>query len=138
MKKLMTMITVCALLFCGCGQKTTPVQTDLNVAFLGVGKGDCVVLWEKDFAVVIDTGYQDTGEMTLNFLKEKNIDKIDALVITHFDMDHIGGAATLMYNMEIDKICVPDYQVSTPYYQSFEAALKESGNSMTTCKKKTL
>lgn len=77
-----------------------PVYTQLSV-----GRADCAVLEDGNSTVVIDTG--ETGYELVNFLKSKN-KSIDALYISHFDLDHYGGVEALLKNkIAIKKVYIP-------------------------------
>ncbi|CEG27936.1 DNA internalization-related competence protein ComEC/Rec2 [Bacillus sp. B-jedd] len=47
-------------------------------------------------------------DVVVPFLKARGITKLDKLILTHGDEDHIGGAAGIMENIKIDQILVPD------------------------------
>ena len=47
-------------------------------------------------------------EVVVPFLKAKGITKLDKLILTHGDEDHIGGAAGIMENIKIGQILIPD------------------------------
>ncbi len=72
-----------------------------NVSMLCVGQGDCsVIRTGKRSAVVIDCGSSDkadvAGKILVPYLKYNGIDTIDALFISHSDMDHCGGASYIL------------------------------------------
>ena len=65
--------------------------------------GDCcVILGTKN--IIIDLGFDNQCTQLRNFLNEKNVKKIDSIIISHFHSDHIGqvsGLAALL-NENID------------------------------------
>jgi len=69
---------------------------------LDVGQGLAVVVRTHSHALVYDTGARysdrlDSGEaVLLPFLTHEGIEKIDLLMISHGDGDHIGGAASVL------------------------------------------
>ena len=73
---------------------------ELNV--LDVGQGLAIVVRTRSHTLVYDTGARfsdrlDSGEaVLLPFLTHEGIEKIDLLMISHGDGDHIGGAASLL------------------------------------------
>lgn len=80
--------------------------------FLDVGQGDCaVVVTPERKVIVIDTGglkNYDTGSRVLvPFLRSLGKSKVDALLLSHFDIDHAGGAEALARNMKIEQIILP-------------------------------
>jgi competence protein ComEC len=83
-------------------QPESPVEGAFELTALDVGQGLAVVVTTHSRTLVYDTGARfserlDSGEaVLLPFLRHRGIDRIDRLVISHGDGDHIGGAATLM------------------------------------------
>lgn len=81
------------------------IKNACNITMLKVSEGDCLFLefhYKGDtFSMLIDTGPMSCWESVLRpFLddlceKEK---RIDVLLITHFDADHLGGALHLFKN----------------------------------------
>jgi beta-lactamase superfamily II metal-dependent hydrolase len=64
-----------------------------QLVVLDVGHGNCAVLFNTKGIVVIDAG---PGASLLEFLTENKIQKIDAILISHADKDHIEGVGTLL------------------------------------------
>ncbi|MEM6287543.1 MAG: DNA internalization-related competence protein ComEC/Rec2, partial [Bacteroidota bacterium] len=82
----------------------------LDAVFLDVGQGDATLLGlPRGGHVLIDAGirspYVDEGERTiLPHLDRFGIDRLDALVLTHADADHIGGAASVMRAVPVGRL----------------------------------
>ena len=88
-----------------------------------MGKADALVLKQAGHTVLIDTGEKDDGDKIVRFLKNQGIHSVDLLVITHFDKDHVGGAAKVLEHMEVNAVFMPDYEGTRPEYDSFLEAL---------------
>jgi len=69
------------------GRWTLPA--DWSVLACDVGQGDAVLLRSAGTVALIDTG--PTPEPLAACLARAGIDHIDLLVLTHYDLDHIGG-----------------------------------------------
>lgn len=96
------------------------VATDpVTVTAFDVGKADAFVVQTAGSVTVIDTGNKGDGKQIEKFLTAQGIGRIDTLIITHFDKDHIGGAARLVNRMEIGDIYVPGYECSAEDYLNF-------------------
>ena len=91
----------------------------LVVDYLNVGKGDCMLIQSKTHTYLIDTGYEETADEVTAFLKSKNIKKLDGMIITHYDKDHIGGAKDIVKNFDVNVIYMPKYDGTGSIYQKF-------------------
>jgi len=80
--------------------------------------GDCILIKTytsnyDEFIILLDGGTPSTFVYSLK--KElKDIDKIDLLILTHIDSDHIGGLIKLFKNSLIDKIEINEIWVNHP------------------------
>jgi competence protein ComEC len=97
---------------------TLPIfPQQLRVTFLDVGQGDAIVIETPNHhTYIIDTGNQihsfkthrllfdASKQVIIPYLHSKGIHKISGLILTHADMDHIGGASTLIEKIPIDMI----------------------------------
>lgn len=79
-----------------------------KVVFLDVGQGDCTLIREKNKNLLIDTGgninYDISKNILVPYLKSIGIKKIDYLIITHGDYDHIGAAINLIKNYKVENV----------------------------------
>lgn len=80
----------------------------LTLTFLDVGHGDSVfVEFPYGGNMLIDAGggSRDTGnDVILPFLRDKGVCVIDALVMTHTDLDHIGGMSAVLEGIRVNRI----------------------------------
>ncbi len=75
-----------------------------RVVCLNAGKADAMLLLSDNATVVLDTGEHGEGKEIVQTLENLGIQKIDYLILTHFDKDHAGGAAKVIKEMEISHI----------------------------------
>ncbi len=112
-------------------QDANPIQTDdlqgLEVQFLDVGQGDCIYITCGEDIMLIDTGLYEYKDKVLEYLGKQNIDKIDYLILTHPDSDHIGSAGAIVRNFDIDNIFAPDIERDTAAYGAFIEAAEDKG-----------
>lgn len=87
---------------------------NLQITFLDVGQGDGICMELPDGRVyLMDGGSSDVSKVgnyrLVPFLKAKGIRKIDAVFLSHGDMDHINGIAELLEEKQIfmDCVCLP-------------------------------
>lgn len=100
-------------------------QDVCKITFLKVGKADAIVVQVGEKTMVMDVGEAEDGEEVVSFLTKQGISRVDVLIITHFDKDHVGGAATLVKTLEVDQVFLPDYVGNHASYQDFLASLDE-------------
>ena len=77
------------------------------VYFLDVGQGDSSLIYNNREVILIDTGGKDNikvSDNTIKFLKSTGKSKINYLVLTHGDYDHMGDAINVIENFKVDKI----------------------------------
>ena len=79
-------------------QSNSASEETLEIHYINVGQGDStLVIAPSGETMLIDTGdYTDDGEIVLDYLRRHDIDRIDYLVTTHADADHIGGHAAVI------------------------------------------
>lgn len=99
-------------------------QEALTITALSVGKADALIVQTEDRVILIDTGEKDDGDEILQELKKRGIGRIDLLLVTHFDKDHVGGAADVMEQMEVASVWMPDYEGDRKEYQDFLRCLQ--------------
>lgn len=106
----------------------SPIPSDaeklepLTVSVLKIGRADAIVLQTGENCLVIDAGEEDDGEELCEFLTKNGISRVNALIITHHDKDHVGGADTLLERFPVDRIILPDYEgVVTDYFEFLDA-----------------
>lgn len=78
---------------------------------LDVGQGQCLLFQRGKWTTVIDCGGEDpwdAGEEAARYLQSRGEYRVEALVITHYDADHAGGAVQLMERMRVDRVYLPD------------------------------
>lgn len=79
-------------------------KQDLKVHYIDVGQGDSTLIQTPDGAnILIDAGIKSAGQKVVNFLKEKDVGKLDVVVATHPHADHIGGLITVLNTFKVDK-----------------------------------
>lgn len=66
---------------------------DWQYAMCDVGQGDATVVRSGDAVAVVDTGPDPV--LLAACLDDLGIDRIDLLVLTHFDLDHVGGVGAV-------------------------------------------
>lgn len=91
------------------------VSEMLCLSFLNVGDGDAAYVecrfGARIFRMLVDTGSADVnpqpGSLRLSaadFLRERNVRYLDAVVITHLHTDHFGGLGEILRTVEVGTV----------------------------------
>jgi competence protein ComEC len=114
------------------GSDITTANGSLEVHYINVGQSVSTLVIEPDGeTMLVDTGhYNDDGEYVLEYLRRHDITRIDHLVTSHNDADHIGGNAAIIdyYETETDGIGAvydPGIAASTLTYGEYLDAVEE-------------
>ena len=104
----------------------------VEVHYINVGQSVSTLIIEPDGeTMLVDTGhYNDDGEYVIDYLQRHDITRIDHLVTSHNDADHIGGNAAIIdyYETEADGVGAvydPGIAASTQTYGEYLDAIEE-------------
>ena len=85
---------------------------DLDVKVLDVGQGQCVLLASGGEFTLVDcgsgNGWYGPGETASQHLRAMGCWKLDRLILTHYDSDHVNGVRSLLARMDVDTLLVPE------------------------------
>lgn len=122
LKILVTIITVIILL----NSIIYVTDKNLKIYFVDVGQGDCTLIQTHEKKnILIDGGGSefgsfDVGEsILLPYLLNRGINKIDYMMISHFDSDHIGGLFYIMKNLKVDNIIISRQGKNSENFKKF-------------------
>jgi competence protein ComEC len=87
------------------GTEQLPPPTGLRITFLDVGQGDSVLVESPAGAVLVDQGPPEAD--VAGQLAELGVSKLDAIVLTHPQRDHIGGAAQVLEEIDVASVLDP-------------------------------
>ena len=108
------------------------IPRDIQINFVDVGQGDSTfIITPKNKTILIDgggsnTGSFDVGENTLlPYILDKGYNKIDLMIISHFDSDHVGGLLTILEEIKVEKILIAKQEEQSENYKRFLNIVKE-------------
>ena len=101
------------------------VESDhVEVHMIDVGQGDGIAIrTANDKWIVVDAGPAsptfDAGEKrVVPFLLRKGVRTIDALIVTHPDLDHFGGVRAVIRSLRVRTVYEPGVAIAKPLFDS--------------------
>lgn len=99
----------------------------MQVHFIDVGQGDAALIACDGHYMLIDAGNNDKGTTVQSYLMSQGVEKLDYVIGTHPDADHIGGLDVVIYKFDCDTIIMPDVANDTRTYDDVVQAMKSKG-----------
>ena len=136
MKKYVALMMIfLSLLFCvSCGEGNAPENSSsdkgndtafsVTVDILKIGKADCIIIDTGSHIVMIDAGEAENLSNVKSYLNGKKITTIDMLILTHYDKDHIGGAADIINTYNVLKVVEGPRISNNAEYLSYHSAIE--------------
>ncbi len=107
----------------GCSSAQAP---KLTVSAFSAGAADAFLITTENSAVLIDCAEKSFGKELVSCLTERGITRLDYLIITHFDKDHVGGAEKVIRSVAIDHVLQSDHPKESDAYGNYQAALLDA------------
>ena len=132
LKKLSTIFLLTVLLF---QYGSNHYFTKGELTIFDIGQGDSILIRQPNNknVTLIDTGgqldFNNSGwrkrknesnkgnTIIVNYLHAKGVSKIDQLVLTHQDQDHIGYAGQILDSIKVDQLIIPDGMQNTDVFK---------------------
>lgn len=104
---------------------TTIAGSNLIVSYINVGQGlSVLVQMPNGRTLLYDAGPQKSANTVLNYIKSKGIKRIDAIILSHPNSDHIGAADEVIRTFSIGAVYMPKVVHSTKSYLDVLNAVK--------------
>ena len=110
---------------------TAQTSANVTIKFIDVGQGEAILIALPEKTMLIDAGPTGSAPKIAQVLQELGRNKIDYLVATHPDEDHIGGMADVISNTQIGTIYAPNKTNNTATYRKFLAAIQNNNLQIT-------
>jgi competence protein ComEC len=124
---LVVLLVLSAALFAGwklySGSPPRPPPSGLRLTVLDVGQGDSILLQVPEGAVLVDQGPPE-AEVD-DQLRRLGIRRLALLVLTHPQRDHVGGAAEVLEQIEVDRVLDPAIPSESPEEAAALAAARK-------------
>ncbi|MEG0384725.1 MAG: MBL fold metallo-hydrolase [Solibacillus sp.] len=110
MKKIVAVLVAVLLLVAGCTE--TPQTNEqpkpftgkeMLVHFIDVGQGDSIFIESPNGkTMLVDAGVKGAGKTVVDYLTAHGVQKLDYVVATHPDADHIGGLIPVLNSISVE------------------------------------
>lgn len=120
----------------GLRETVVPVpEGELQIHVIDVGNADSIWVTNGGQHLLIDAGEKATGDAVVSYLREHGVERLDYVIATHADADHIGGMKTVVSSFPVGCFLMafmPEgYTPTTAVYLHLLDALDERGISIT-------
>lgn len=102
-----------------------PPPRGLRITFLDVGQGDAVLVETPRGSLLVDQGPPE-GEVA-GQLRSLGVRRLAAVVLTHPQRDHVGGAADVLRSVAVDFVLDPRLPVASVDQRAALAAARAGG-----------
>lgn len=97
---------------------------EFTVHYIDIGQGDSELIQVNNKNLLIDAGPTKSTDKLLSYLNSIDIKKLNYVIATHPDEDHIGGMSTVINTYPIDKFYAPKKTVNTRAFENMITELK--------------
>lgn len=119
------MVVAAAALVAAVGLGTSARGSAMTVDFLDVGQGDAAFVNVPGSGdLLVDAGPRRVARAVVRHLRRQGVDRLEALVLTHGDADHAGGAIEVLRALPVREVWCPPFVSQS---RVCLAALQEAG-----------
>ncbi|WP_051390377.1 ComEC/Rec2 family competence protein [Sediminibacillus terrae] len=119
-------LVVIFLPFMVCAAARHDSDNELQVHFIDVGQGDSILIEAPNGRnMLVDGGPPSAAEKVIGYLRERNVKKLDLVVATHPDIDHIGGMVEVLSEFEVKHLVDSGKLYTTETYFHYLQQIKK-------------
>jgi competence protein ComEC len=107
-----------------------PPPTGMRITALDVGQGDGILLQVPEGNVLVDQGPPEANVAAQ--LRRLGVDRLAAIVLTHPQRDHVGGAARVLARLRVDLLVDPRIPAENPDERAALLAARQKDVPLTT------
>ena len=100
---------------------------EMQVHFLDVDQGLCVLVQLGEQVLIYDGGERDTSSFVVSYVKSLGITEIDYMISSHYDSDHVSGLIGCLNAFDVKRVIASDYEHNSKLYSSFMEAVEAEG-----------
>lgn len=125
--KIWVMAVCCsiALFVCTAASFAESRMDKFRVTVLNVGQGQCILIQSEDECYMVDCGAGSGTQAASAAARElwsNGFYKLDGIILTHFDKDHVNGVSPFLVQMDADSLYMPD----TADKDNFRSGIEEN------------
>ena len=108
-------------------QNQEQTSHDASLHFIDTGNSDAILIQQGEVAALIDGGDNDDEALVADYIKAQGITRLEYVIATHPDADHIGGLDAVISQLEVGKVLVGNGKATTKTYTDFIEAIMDKG-----------
>ena len=97
-----------------------------TMVVLDIGQGDAILLQDPDGETVLVDGGSDPRNLD-RALRRHGVARVDLVIVTHGDLDHVGGVTEIVSSGRVGELWVPDFVSETGLLSEAVEAAESTG-----------
>lgn len=106
-------------------------KPELKVHFINVGYGDAILVENGDSFMLIDAGDAEHGPVVVEYLRSLGISKLDIVISTNANSEHIGGLYDIINSFSIDMFIMCPVENNTQTFKNVITAVQKKNIQIT-------
>lgn len=129
LKKLLFVLAILLCSTCFYAMHVSANDNEMTFHSIYVGSGDALVVESKGHYMIVDSGPPSASKLVTNYISKLNIpdNKIDYVVATHPDGDHVGNFNKIFEKYEVGQVFYSPCVKGNKTYSKFINSVKEKG-----------
>ncbi len=100
-------------------------QNETLIHFIDVGQGDCILIQNHKYNIVIDGGSNTSKDKVISYLKKYNVKEINYYIYSHPHEDHIGSSDDIISKFKVRNVIGPKVSTSSEEFFNLVKSIKK-------------